>query len=72
MIGFNEISMNSAAWLLVFARMGGLLGMNPLFARRNVPAPVRAAFIERILPKSFVYKHLYIKYTPKLTLRLED
>lgn len=42
MIGFNEISMNSAAWLLVFARMGGLLGMNPLFARRNVPAPVRA------------------------------
>jgi hypothetical protein len=29
-------------------------------------------FIERILPKSFVYKHLYIKYTPKLTLRLED
>ena len=42
MIGFNEISMNSAAWLLVFARMGGLLGMNPLLARRNVPAPVRA------------------------------
>lgn len=42
MIGFNEISANSAAWLLVFARMGGLLGMNPLFARRNVPAPVRA------------------------------
>ena len=42
MIGFNEISMNSAAWLLVFARMGGLLGRNPLFARRNVPAPVRA------------------------------
>lgn len=42
MIGFADISMNSAAWLLVFARMGGLLGMNPLFARRNVPSVIRA------------------------------
>lgn len=42
MIGFTDISMNSAAWLLVFARMGGLLGMNPLFARRNVPSAIRA------------------------------
>lgn len=42
MIQFADISMNSAAWLLVFARMGGLLGMNPLFARRNVPSVVRA------------------------------
>lgn len=37
-----SITMNSAAWLLVFARMGGLLGMNPLLARRNVPSMVRA------------------------------
>ena len=42
MLGFADISMNSAAWLLVFARMGGLLGMNPLFARRNVPSVIRA------------------------------
>ena len=33
--------MNAPAWLLVFARMGGLLGMNPLLARRNVPVMVR-------------------------------
>ena len=33
---------NTAVWLLVFARMGGMLGMNPLFSRRNVPAAVRA------------------------------
>ena len=50
MIGFNEISMNSAAWLLVFARMGGLLGMNPLLARRNVPAPVRAGLTLSLIP----------------------
>ena len=37
----NSMVMNSPAWLLVFARMGGLLGMNPLLARRNVPAMVR-------------------------------
>ena len=42
MLGFADISMNSAAWLLVFARIGGLLGMNPLFARRNVPGVIRA------------------------------
>lgn len=42
MIGFTDISMNSAAWLLVFARMGGLIGMNPVFSRRNVPSMVRA------------------------------
>jgi len=36
------MTMNSAEWLLVFARMGGLLGMNPLLARRNVPSMVRA------------------------------
>jgi len=42
MVRFADISMNSAAWLLVFARMGGLLGMNPLLARRNVPSVVRA------------------------------
>lgn len=36
-----SMTMNSAAWLLVFARMGGLLGMNPLLTRRNVPAMVR-------------------------------
>lgn len=39
---FNSIVANAPAWLLVFARMGGLLGMNPLFARKNVPAMVRA------------------------------
>ena len=33
---------NTVSWLLVFARMGGMLGMNPLFSRRNVPAGVRA------------------------------
>ena len=33
---------NTAVWLLVFARMGGMLGMNPVFSRRNVPAGVRA------------------------------
>lgn len=33
---------NTAVWLLVFARMGGMLGMNPVFSRRNVPAAVRA------------------------------
>ena len=38
----SMLSANSPAWLLVFARMGGLLGMNPLFARRNVPSTVRA------------------------------
>ena len=38
----SMLSANSPAWLLVFARMGGLLGMNPLFARRNVPGVIRA------------------------------
>ncbi len=42
---FNSIVTNAPAWLLVFARMGGLLGMNPLFARKNVPAMVRAGLI---------------------------
>lgn len=36
-----SMTMNSASWLLVFARMGGLFGMNPLLTRRNVPAMVR-------------------------------
>lgn len=38
----DSILSNTTVWLLVFARMGGLLGMNPLFARRNVPSAVRA------------------------------
>ena len=38
----DSIITNTPAWLLVFARMGGLLGMNPLFSRRNVPTMVRA------------------------------
>ena len=37
----DSLLTNTSAWLLVFARMGGLLGMNPLFSRRNVPAMVR-------------------------------
>ena len=41
----SMLSANSPAWLLVFARMGGLLGMNPLFARRNVPSMVRAGLV---------------------------
>ena len=41
----SMLSANSPAWLLVFARMGGLLGMNPLFARRNVPSTVRAGLV---------------------------
>ena len=32
----------TAVWLLVLARLGGMLGMNPLLARRNVPVLVRA------------------------------
>ena len=38
----DSIVLNSPTWLLAFVRIGGLLGMNPLFARRNVPAMVRA------------------------------
>ncbi len=41
----SMLSANSPAWLLVFARMGGLLGMTPLFARRNVPSTVRAGLV---------------------------
>ena len=41
----DSLMTNTPAWLLVFARMGGLLGMNPLFNRRNVPAMVRAGLI---------------------------
>lgn len=36
---------NLMPYLLVFARMGGMVGLNPMFARRNVPMRVRAAFI---------------------------
>ena len=38
----DMIVTSAPTWLLVFARMGGLLGMNPLFARRNIPGIVRA------------------------------
>lgn len=41
----RSIIMNSPAWLLTFARMGGMIGLNPLFNRRNLPAPVRAGLI---------------------------
>lgn len=41
----DSLMTNTPAWLLVFARMGGLLGMNPLFNRRNVPAMMRAGLI---------------------------
>ncbi len=36
---------NTPVWLLTFARLGGLIGMNPLLSRRNVPASVRAGLI---------------------------
>ena len=36
---------NSPAWMLTFARLAGMLGMNPLFARRNVPSAARAALV---------------------------
>ena len=38
----DDLLSNTAIWLLVFARMGGMLGMNPIFSRRNIPAVVRA------------------------------
>lgn len=41
----NSILSNTTVWLLVFARMGGLIGMNPLFSRRNVPSMVRMGLI---------------------------
>lgn len=41
----RSLIMNSPAWLLTFARMGGMLGLNPLFNRRNVPSAVRAGLI---------------------------
>lgn len=33
------------AYLLVFARVAGMVGANPIFARRNVPARARAALV---------------------------
>lgn len=33
------------AWILIFARLAGMIGFNPLLSRRNVPATVRAAFV---------------------------
>ncbi len=42
---FASLFSNTEVWLLVFARMGGLLGMNPLLARRNVPSIVRVALV---------------------------
>ena len=37
----DSLLTNTSAWLLVFARIGGLLGMNPLLSRRNIPSMVR-------------------------------
>lgn len=33
------------AYILVFIRMGGMVFLNPLFSRRNVPARVRMVFV---------------------------
>lgn len=41
----ETIVANSPAFLLTFARLGGLIGMNPLLNRKNIPNSVRAGLI---------------------------
>ena len=36
---------NLTVYMLVFARMTGMIAFNPIFSRRNIPARVRAGFI---------------------------
>ncbi len=41
----SSIVTNTPVWALTFARIGGLLGLNPLFNRRNVPSMVRMGLV---------------------------
>jgi len=41
----QAILANTPLYLMVFARLAGMIGMNPLLSRRNVPSSVRAALV---------------------------
>lgn len=41
----NAIMAEMPAYMLVFARMAGMLGINPIFSRKNVPAILRSGLI---------------------------
>ncbi len=41
----EAILANTPLYLMIFARLAGMIGMNPLLARKNVPSSVRVALI---------------------------
>lgn len=42
---WDEIIANTTVYLLVFARMGGMILLNPLFSRKNLPSRVKIGLV---------------------------